>query len=177
MMSKFPATVKRAQTAQAAHLKKGTTGTPKKKKETGQPGHPKKGPEKDVGTGLGVAQNGTVWKPSPKQAAVLDVARTGQMRSLSAICRTAGVPRRTFYNWLKDDAHFADSWNAIWRGTAQQSMPLIIAAMVRKAVRGDVAAARLVAEIAEATRHTDLAAFANLKFEVNLVGGSDAVRP
>ena len=115
-------------------------------------------------------QDLTGWKPTLKQQAVLEVARTGTHRTISAICNAAGVSRQAYHGWIKDDAGFADAWNSIWRGAAQNAMPLVVAAMVRKAVKGDTQAARLVAEIAEATRTKDFAAFQNLHFEVKLVG-------
>ena len=98
-------------------------------------------------------QNVTVWEPSKKQSAVLEAARAGHYRSVTATCSQASVSRKSFYAWLNDDPAFADAWLALWREHAQKAMPLIVAAMVRKAVRGDVAAARLVAELAEATRN------------------------
>ncbi len=114
-------------------------------------------------------QNVTVWEPSKKQVAVLEVAQNGQFKTVSAICRNAKVSRKSFYEWLKNDPGFADAWASLWREGAQRSMPLVVAAMVRKAVKGDVSAARLVAELAEATRNNDAAIFQNLKFEVKMV--------
>lgn len=114
-------------------------------------------------------QDLTGWAPTVKQRAVLEVAQKGQHRTISAICNAAGVSRQAYHGWIKDDAGFADAWNSLWRGAAQNAMPLVVAAMVRKAAKGDVGAARLVAEIAEATRTKDFAAFQNLHFEVSLV--------
>jgi len=115
-------------------------------------------------------QNVTVWEPSKKQAAVLEAARTGQHRSVTAICSQASVSRKSFYAWLNDDPGFGDAWASLWREHAQKSMPLIVAAMVRKAVRGDVPAARLICELAEATRTSDPAVFENVSIEVTFVG-------
>ncbi len=117
-------------------------------------------------------QNLTVWEPSKKQAAVLNVARNGQYRTVSAICNQAKVSRTAYYEWMQDDPGFADAWASLWREGAQKAMPLVVAAMVRKAVKGDVSAARLVAELAEATRNNDAAIFQNLSFNVTLVGNN-----
>lgn len=114
----------------------------------------------------------TNWMPNPQQAAVLDAARYGMHRSIKAICTAANVPRGTYYRWLADDAQFADAWANLWRGSAQGAMPLVLAAMVREAVKGNVAAARLVSEIAEATRTQDLAIFNDVKFDVTFVAAN-----
>ena len=94
-------------------------------------------------------QNGTIWRPKPKQRAVLEAAqKAGIDRSITAVCEDAGVPRTTFYRWLDNDAGFGAAWNGVWHGAIERHMPTIVSAMIMKARKGDTAAARLIAELA-----------------------------
>lgn len=94
-------------------------------------------------------QNATPWTPTPNQAAVLEAAQeAGPNRSVSAICKSAGVDRTRFYAWVKEDPDFKAAWEGIWQGTLKRHLPPVVAAMVQKAQKGDVPAARLVAELA-----------------------------
>ena len=95
------------------------------------------------------------WAPSPKQSAVLKVAGLGRHRSKSAIASAAGVHRNSLDNWLRDDPGFRAAWESLWRVAAQSSAHLVVAAMVRKAAKGDVPAARLVCELAGLAKGKD----------------------
>ena len=84
----------------------------------------------------------------PQQRKVLETAmEPGIGRNIVAVCDAAGVPRSTFYRWLEDD-EFRDAWNDAWYGSVRRHMPGVVAAMIEKAQSGDVAAGRLVADLA-----------------------------
>lgn len=95
------------------------------------------------------AQIGTSWSPSPKQAAFLEAAtECGFDRNISTIARAAGVPRRTVYNWLDNDPGFKDAWENLWKKTLSRHVPGVVAALVKRAQRGDVPAAKVVLDLA-----------------------------
>ena len=97
---------------------------------------------------IDVAQTGTEWKPNRRQKKVLDAAQeAGVNRTITKVCEEAGVPRRTFYNWLTNEG-FARAWDEVWRRAIVRHMPSIVAAMLGKAGKGDVSAARLLADMA-----------------------------
>ena len=95
-----------------------------------------------------MAQTGTEWKPNRRQKKVLDAAQeAGINRTITQTCEEAGVPRRTFYNWLVEEG-FAEAWDKVWRCAITRHLPSIVAALVSKARKGDVPAARLLADMA-----------------------------
>ncbi len=95
-----------------------------------------------------MAHSGTNWRPTQRQSRLLEAAQDeGLDRSISVVCKAAGVPRRTAYNWLKDP-DFAAAWNDVWYGTIRRHLPGAIAALVQQAQEGDVSAIKLVCELA-----------------------------
>lgn len=89
------------------------------------------------------AQKGT-WLPSKQQAAVLQAAmETGINRTIQAVCKSAHVPRRTFYNWLDDDPDFARAWEYAWKGSIKRHSNSVFSAIAKKAQAGDINAAKL----------------------------------
>lgn len=83
------------------------------------------------------------------QIAVLECAlEPGTKRNIKAICSAAGVDRTRFYAWLKECPEFADAWANLWKDVISRHLPGIMASMVDKAQDGDVAAARLVVDVA-----------------------------
>ena len=99
-----------------------------------------------------MAQIGTEWKPNRRQKKVLDAAQeAGANRTITQVCDDAGVPRRTFYNWLASEG-FARAWDEVWRRAIVRHMPGVVAAMLAKAGKGNVPAARLVADMAGAIK-------------------------
>jgi len=96
-----------------------------------------------------MAQSGTEWYPRPQQAKVLEAACTsGLKRNVLRICKEAGVPVRTFYNWMRRDAGFRAAWADLWREMVTRHLPGVMAAAITKAQGGDVPAQRLLSEIA-----------------------------
>lgn len=94
-------------------------------------------------------QNTTDWMPSLKQAKVLEAAQdAGLNRSIVAICEAAGVDRTSWYRWMKRDEKFRLAWREIWYGTLERHLPGVIAAVIAKALEGDIPAARLIADLA-----------------------------
>lgn len=90
----------------------------------------------------------TDWRPTPKQRAVLDSASlSGIRRSITAVCDDAGVSRDAFYRWLNNDDAFREAWEQVWHGAIRRHLPGVVAAMIERAQSGDVAAARLVADL------------------------------
>lgn len=90
----------------------------------------------------------TDWRPTPKQRAVLEAAtEAGIRRSITAVCNEAGVSRDAFYKWLRDE-NFQRAWDDVWHGAIRRHLPGVVAATIERAQSGDVAAARLIAELA-----------------------------
>lgn len=93
-------------------------------------------------------RNGTAWTPTSKQKAVLLAAmEVGLNRTITAVCLEARIDRKSFYRWLKDK-QFRDAWEQAWHGNIQHHLPGVISAQLEKALAGDTAAARLVADLA-----------------------------
>ena len=72
--------------------------------------------------------------------------------TITALCKTASVPRRTFYNWLREDADFRRAWNSLYEETVQHHLNSVLAAAVHQAVKGNTSAQRLVFEVAGALK-------------------------
>lgn len=88
------------------------------------------------------------WTPTDKQLLVLEAAReVGLQRSISAVAIEAGVNRVTIYKWLRDDPEFKAAWGEIPQKLLSNHLPGIYAALVRKALDGDVQAAKLALEV------------------------------
>ena len=93
-------------------------------------------------------QKYTEWSPTPKQRAVLEAAMTpGVDRTITAICEEAGIVRKTLYNWFKKDADFVNAWNTVWETAIYRYMPSVVAGQHKKALQGNTAAARFIAEL------------------------------
>ncbi len=94
-------------------------------------------------------KNATTWVPSPRQARVLEAAQeAGLDRNITTVCASAGIAPSTFYRWLERDPGFVAAWESIWRGTIRRHLPGVVAAVIHQAQRGDVQAAKLVADLA-----------------------------
>lgn len=88
-----------------------------------------------------------VWIPRPQQAKVLEAALEapgGKGRTILETCKEAGVPPRTFYNWMRDDPGFKAAWNQLHRQALSRCLPGVAAAQIHKALEGDTRAAELV---------------------------------
>lgn len=105
-----------------------------------------------------MAQNGTDctdWKPKPRQLAVMECAKqAGLKRNIEAITTEAGVPKRTFYNWLRDDPCFVRAWEAVWRESVTRHLPGVVSAMIHAAQEGDTRAAKIVLDISGVVKQT-----------------------
>lgn len=96
--------------------------------------------------------NQTNWRPSPKQAAVLETAmQAGLNRNITAICHAAGVSRAAFYEWLNKDAGFIEVWERVWYRSVRRHLPGAVAALVKQSQSGDVSAIRLMCDLAGIT--------------------------
>lgn len=85
----------------------------------------------------------------PNQIAVLEAAlEPGAKKDIRAICKSAGIDHATFYRWLNDDEVFSNAWANLWKDAIGRHLPGIVASMVDKAQGGDVAAARLLVDVA-----------------------------
>jgi len=94
-----------------------------------------------------MAQTSTTWKPNRRQQKVLEAAQeAGLNRTICQVCEDAGVPRHTFYNWM-GKPEFAQAWDDVWRRAIVRHMPSVVSAVMYKAQKGDVAAARLLADM------------------------------
>lgn len=86
---------------------------------------------------------------TPRQAQLLERATDPALnRNITEICRAAGVPDRTYYNWMRDSPEFRAAWEDVWRGAVRRHLPGVVAAVIHRALGGDVKAARLVADLA-----------------------------
>lgn len=93
------------------------------------------------------------WQPDRRQGAVLEAARAaGRNRDVEAICATAGVTPRTVYKWLRDNPDFTLAWGDVWHGAVARNLPGVVAAQIDKALGGDTASARFVAELGGALK-------------------------
>ena len=93
-------------------------------------------------------QKSAEWEPTPKQAALLEVAQNpGLKRTVSAVCEEAGVDRSSFYSWIKDP-NFKAAWEESWHLAIKRQMSGVVAAQVNQALDGDTAAARFLADLA-----------------------------
>lgn len=79
---------------------------------------------------------------------VLEAAREiGLQRSISAVAIEAGVNRVTIHKWFRDDPDFKAAWEDIPNKLLSNHLPGIYAALIRKAVDGDVQAIKLALEV------------------------------
>jgi len=100
-----------------------------------------------------VTRNCPDWKPAPGQRRVLEAAQeAGLNRTITATCKEADVVRRTFYYWLRNNECFAKAWDDVWRRAITRHMPSIVSALTGKARKGDVPAARLLADMSGSMR-------------------------
>ena len=90
----------------------------------------------------------TEKKLTPKMRKVLEAAQqAGTDRTITAVCEEAGVNRRTFYRWLEYRSDFAVAWDEVWHKTIARHLPGVVSALLAKAKKGDVSAARLIADM------------------------------
>lgn len=98
-------------------------------------------------------QNATDWTPTPKQAKMLQCAQEdGLNRNITALCREAGIAPSTFYRWLQRSPGFKAAWEEVWRGSIRRHLPGVVAATIAKALDGNIQAARLITDLAAATK-------------------------
>lgn len=89
------------------------------------------------------------WVPRGKQAKILHEAQVATLGvTITKLCQRAGVSRNTFYNWLKKDAHFRQAWRSVHLDGIERYMPMMTAAQVNKALKGDTQAYRTLSEVA-----------------------------
>lgn len=101
----------------------------------------------------------------------------GIRRTIEAICQEAGVSRASYYRYL-DDAEFREAWEAAWRGSIRRHLPGVVAAMIERALSGDVKAARLVADMAGAiTRQSHVSIDVAVRREVERVAAELGLDP
>ncbi len=93
-------------------------------------------------------QNPTEWTPTDKQLLVLEAAREiGLQRSISAVAVETGVSRQTIHKWFREDADFKAAWEDIPQKLLSNHLPGVYAALIRKAIDGDVQAIKLALEV------------------------------
>lgn len=105
--------------------------------------------------GLAPLQNVTDWTPTPNQARLLDAAvECGLGRSITDICKRAGVSRPVFYRAM-EKPEFKAAWGATWQEAIKHHLPGIVAAQVHQALEGETPAARLLLEAAGVLKQGD----------------------
>ena len=88
------------------------------------------------------------WKPRGKKKKLLEVAQIpGLNRTLTALCKEAGVSRTSFYNWVEKDEDFRSAWNTVWELAIDKYMPSVVAAQVKEAQDGSTPAAKYLSEL------------------------------
>lgn len=114
------------------------------------------------------AQNGTKWKPSVKQIAIVEMLLNPEdRRSKGDKLKEAGVPHRTFYNWMKDK-RFIDYMNSKLDLYTDGELSDIWKALINQCKRGNIQAIKLFFEMKELTPNKIAAAKQKLaedKFE------------
>ena len=89
------------------------------------------------------------WVPTNKMKLVVELALTVFPRmTIATICRRVKIDPSTFHKWIKSDKNFARFWGTLHKDIARHHVAGAVAALVRKANTGDVAAVRLLLETA-----------------------------
>jgi len=90
----------------------------------------------------------TTFEPNVKQAAMLECARqAGLNRNVSKLCQEANISRTSFKRWMKTDG-FRRAWEELPKAMILDHMPGIVAAMVKRALAGEVGAAKVLLTMA-----------------------------
>lgn len=91
------------------------------------------------------------WEPSHNQKAWMACAESMMPRmTIRTISQKTKIDPSTFHKWCKHDKNFNRWWNTLHKDIAVKHLAGATAALVRKANSGDVAAIRLLAEMAGA---------------------------
>ncbi len=116
---------------------------------------------------------------SEKQRRLIETAmQPGVHRTITAMCAEAGVTLRTYYRWSSDDGEFRAAWEDAWRGSLGRHLPGVVAAVVHKALTGDMRAARLVADMAGAiTRQSHVSIEVAVRREAERVAAEMGLDP
>lgn len=86
---------------------------------------------------------------TPKQLRVLEVAQEPRLRAnITQLCEEAECSREIFYRWLREDSLFRLAWQNLWKPALTRNLPMIIAAIVQKALNGDPVAQKLAVQLA-----------------------------
>ena len=97
-----------------------------------------------------MAAKGDKWFPTKGQARVLRSGmKLGYDRTITDVCADANVNRATFYKWMTRDPGYKEAWRNLWKETTANYMPGAVAALGRKALTGDPAAIRLLAQLGQ----------------------------
>lgn len=96
-----------------------------------------------------MAQNSTNWKPSAKQIAMADLLLDpDDRRTKTEKMKEAGVPRRTFYRWMKDP-RYIDYINSQLDQYTNSELSEVWKALIQQCKRGSVQAIKLFFEMKE----------------------------
>ncbi len=89
------------------------------------------------------------WRPTPQQARFLAVVKAARGRSITArhVCQALGYPVYEVASWL-DSAEFRERFRDAWRLLLERELVGVVAALIERAKRGDVQAAKLCLELA-----------------------------
>jgi AcrR family transcriptional regulator len=124
-------------------------------------------------------QNPTVLTPIQlKYVAIVASGRVGsngRRMSMEAIAKDLGVNRATLYAWEKSLPGFWDEVRVLVDESLTKSVPEILGALKRRALDGDVAAAKLILNQARALRpapRVDMAVDVNQPMQISVVNYS-----
>jgi hypothetical protein len=89
------------------------------------------------------AREGTIWVPDARQVSLVELLiNPDDRRSKTEKCEAAGVPRRTFYNWMAEENFVNYYYSQLDRYTSGE-LPEIWKAHLRQAKAGNVPAIEL----------------------------------
>ena len=98
---------------------------------------------------MGGKQKGTTWQPNPKQLKIVELLINPEdRRTKTAKMEEAGVSRKTFYAWMKDE-RFISYMNSRLSLYTDGELSEVWKALIMQCKRGNIQAIKLFFEMKE----------------------------